>query len=97
MGLDDITDLLAVSFSSPDYIGHGFGPYSWETMDGYIKLDELLAKFFTTLDQQVGKDNYTVFLTADHAVAPIPGYAQKIKYPMALLQMMVLKMNLEKC
>jgi predicted AlkP superfamily pyrophosphatase or phosphodiesterase len=81
MGLDDITDLLAVSFSSPDYIGHSFGPYSWETLDGYIKLDELLAQFFTTLDQQVGKDNYTVFLTADHAVAPIPGYAQKNKIP----------------
>ena len=81
MGLDDITDLLAVSFSSPDYIGHAFGPNSWETLDGYIKLDELLAQFFTKLDQQVGKDNYTVFLTADHAVAPIPGYAQKHKIP----------------
>jgi predicted AlkP superfamily pyrophosphatase or phosphodiesterase len=81
MGLDDITDLLAVSFSSPDYIGHAFGPNSWETLDGYIKLDELLAQFFTTLDQQVGKDKYTVFLTADHAVAPIPGYAQKHKIP----------------
>ncbi len=81
MGLDDITDLLAVSFSSPDYIGHAFGPNSWETLDGYIKLDEILAQFFTILDQQVGKDNYTVFLTADHAVAPIPGYAQKNKIP----------------
>ncbi len=81
MGLDDITDLLAISFSSPDYIGHAFGPNSWETLDGYIKLDELLAQFFNTLDQQVGKDNYTVFLTADHAVAPIPGYAQKNKIP----------------
>jgi arylsulfatase A-like enzyme len=40
-----------------------------------------LSQFFTTLDQQVGKDNYTVFLTADHAVAPIPGYAQKNKIP----------------
>ena len=81
MGLDDITDLLAVSFSSPDYIGHAFGPNSWETLDGYIKLDEILAQFFNTLDQKVGKDNYTVFLTADHAVAPIPGYAQKNKIP----------------
>ena len=81
MGLDDITDLLAVSFSSPDYIGHAFGPNSWETLDGYIKLDEILAQFFTILDQQIGKDNYTVFLTADHAVAPIPGYAQKNKIP----------------
>jgi predicted AlkP superfamily pyrophosphatase or phosphodiesterase len=81
MGLDDITDLLALSFSSPDYIGHAFGPNSWETLDGAIKLDELLAQFFTKLDQQVGKYNYIVFLTADHAVAPIPGYAQKNKIP----------------
>ena len=81
MGLDDITDLLAVSFSSPDYIGHAFGPDSWETLDGYIKLDEILAQFFTTLDKQVGKDNYTVFLTADHAVANVPGFAQKHHLP----------------
>jgi len=81
MGADDITDLLAVSFSSPDYIGHSFGPDSWETMDGYIKLDELLADFFTYLDKQVGKDNYTVFLTADHAVANIPAFNKKHQIP----------------
>jgi len=81
MGLDDITDLLAISFSSPDYIGHSFGPDSWETMDGYIKLDELFADFFNYLDKQVGKDNYTVFLTADHAVANIPAFNNKHKIP----------------
>ena len=81
LGSDDITDLLAVSFSSPDYIGHAFGPNSWEVLDNYIKLDEILAQFFTLLDKQVGKNNYTVFLTADHAVAPIPAYAQKHKIP----------------
>jgi predicted AlkP superfamily pyrophosphatase or phosphodiesterase len=81
MGLDDITDLLAISFSSPDYIGHSFGPDSWETMDGYIKLDELLADFFNYLDKQVGKDNYTVFLTADHAVANIPAFNSKHQIP----------------
>jgi predicted AlkP superfamily pyrophosphatase or phosphodiesterase len=81
MGADDITDLLAVSFSSPDYIGHSFGPDSWETMDSYIKLDELLADFFTYLDKQVGKDNYTVFLTADHAVANIPAFNKKHQIP----------------
>ena len=53
MGQDDITDLLAVSFSSPDYIGHSFGPDSWETLDGYIKLDATLAKLFAVLDKQV--------------------------------------------
>jgi predicted AlkP superfamily pyrophosphatase or phosphodiesterase len=81
MGQDSITDLLAVSFSSPDYIGHSFGPNSWETLDGYIKLDELLADFFSFLDKQVGKDNYTVFLTADHAVANVPAFAKKHKLP----------------
>ena len=81
MGADDITDLLAISFSSPDYIGHSFGPDSWETMDGYIKLDEILADFFTYLDKQVGKDNYTVFLTADHAVANIPAFNTKHQIP----------------
>jgi len=84
MGLDEITDLLAISFSSPDYIGHSFGPDSWETMDGYIKLDELLADFFNYLDKQVGKDNYTVFLTADHAVANIPAFNNKHKLPAGL-------------
>ena len=81
LGADSITDLLAVSFSSPDYIGHSFGPNSWETLDGYIKLDEVLADFFAFLDKQVGKDNYTVFLTADHAVANVPGYAKKHNLP----------------
>ncbi|MEK0423898.1 MAG: hypothetical protein RLZ95_1808 [Bacteroidota bacterium] len=81
MGADQITDLLAISFSSPDYIGHSFGPNAWETLDGYIKLDELLADFFSFLDKQVGKDNYTVFLTADHAVANVPGYLKKHKLP----------------
>ena len=81
LGADNITDMLAISFSSPDYIGHAFGPDSWETMDGYVKLDESIADLFSFLDQQVGKDNYTVFLTADHAVANIPGFAKKHNLP----------------
>ena len=81
LGEDSITDILTLSFSSPDYIGHNFGPYSWESLDGYIKLDEVLADFFAYLDKQVGKDNYTLFLTADHAIAPIPGFAKKNKLP----------------
>ena len=85
LGQDNITDLLAVSFSSPDYIGHSFGPDSWETLDGYVKLDALIAQLFATLDNQVGKGNYTVFLTADHAVANIPGFAKKHKLPGGLV------------
>ncbi len=96
MGLDDITDLLAVSFSSPDYIGHSFGPNSWETLDGYIKLDELLAQFFTLLDKQVGKNNYTVFLTADHAVANVPGFMQKHHLPGGVMSDDGVKVELSK-
>lgn len=68
------TDLLAVSFSSPDYIGHRFGPSSVEIEDNYLRLDRDLEKFLNFLDQEYGKDEYLVFLTADHAVADIVDY-----------------------
>lgn len=85
LGKDDITDLLAISFSSPDYIGHSFGPNSWEILDSYIKLDAVIAQLFESLDKQVGKNNYTVFLTADHAVANIPDFSKKHKIPGGLI------------
>jgi len=94
LGKDDITDLLAISFSSPDYIGHSFGPNSWETLDGYIKLDALIAQLFANLDQQVGKNNYTVFLTADHAVANIPDFSKKHQIPGGIISESGLKKEL---
>ena len=69
LGNDEITDFLAVSYSSPDYIGHGFGPQSIEVQDTYLRLDRELARLFDALDTKLGAGNYTVFLTADHAVA----------------------------
>lgn len=74
LGTDDITDFLAISYSSPDIIGHSYGPYSKEMQDVMIRLDRDIEKLLNTLDEQVGKDNYVVFLTADHAVEPIPQY-----------------------
>jgi predicted AlkP superfamily pyrophosphatase or phosphodiesterase len=68
------TDLLAISFSSPDYIGHRFGPTSVELEDNYLRLDRELEEFFNFLDKEYGKDEYLVFLTADHAVADIVDY-----------------------
>jgi predicted AlkP superfamily pyrophosphatase or phosphodiesterase len=94
LGKDDITDLLAISFSSPDYIGHSFGPNSWETMDNYIKLDIQLAQLFASLDKQVGKNNYTVFLTADHAVQHIPAFAKKHHLPGGLISEPAIKKEL---
>jgi len=81
LGNGEFTDFLAISFSSPDYIGHAFGAYSKEIQDTYIRLDRELAEFFTHLDQTVGEGNYLVFLTADHGVANVPQHMQDLKMP----------------
>ena len=81
LGKSDQTDFLAVSFSSTDYIGHHYGPASVEIEDTYLRLDKDLAELFSFLDQQVGNDNYTLFLTADHAVVNVPAYLQSLKIP----------------
>ncbi|HQR93188.1 MAG: alkaline phosphatase family protein [Bacteroidetes bacterium 24-39-8] len=81
LGKGSATDFLAVSFSSTDYIGHSFGPNSWEHVDDYVKLDDELGKLLNFLDAQVGKNQYTVFLTADHAVAHVPGFMKEHKLP----------------
>ncbi|GAB2606789.1 alkaline phosphatase PafA [Belliella aquatica] len=81
LGKNGETDLLAVSFSSPDYIGHRFGPTSVEVEDNYLRLDRELEKFFAYLDKEYGKDEYLVFLTADHAVADIVDYMKSEHVP----------------
>jgi predicted AlkP superfamily pyrophosphatase or phosphodiesterase len=80
-GQGQYTDMLAVSFSSPDYVGHAYGPNSVEIMDTYIKLDKQIARLLETLDNTVGKGNYLLFLTADHAVKPNGGYLKENRMP----------------
>jgi predicted AlkP superfamily pyrophosphatase or phosphodiesterase len=80
LGQDTITDFLAVSFSSTDYIGHVLGPRSIELQDTYLRLDETIADFLAYLDKTVGKGNYLVFLTADHAGAENVSYLKDNKY-----------------
>ena len=77
LGKNNETDFLSISFSSPDYIGHSFGPNSFEQLDDYVKLDLTLERLCAFLDNQIGVNNYTLFLTADHAVSPIPAYLNK--------------------
>jgi predicted AlkP superfamily pyrophosphatase or phosphodiesterase len=72
LGTHDNTDVLAVSFSSPDLVGHAFGPRSHEIQDMYAQLDVTLGALFARLDALVGKDRWAVGLTADHGVTPIP-------------------------
>ena len=69
LGQNNVTDFLALSLSSTDYIGHQFAINSVEIEDTYLRLDRDIANFLTFLDAKVGKGNYTVFLTADHGAA----------------------------
>jgi predicted AlkP superfamily pyrophosphatase or phosphodiesterase len=80
LGKDNITDFLTVSFSSTDYVGHLLGPRSMELQDTYLRLDQTIADFLAYLDKTVGKDNYLLFLTADHAGAENVIYLKDRKY-----------------
>jgi len=81
LGKGNYTDFLAISYSSTDYVGHQFGVASKEIEDTYLRLDKDLESFFTFLDTEVGKDNYTLFLTADHAAVHVPNYLKSLKIP----------------
>jgi len=75
MGTDAVPDLLAVSFSAGDFVGHVFGPDSREATDLLAQLDRLIAHLLSTLDRRVGAGRYTVVLTSDHGCAPLPEQA----------------------
>lgn len=81
LGKGPVTDLLAISLSSPDYVGHQFGPNSIEAEDTYLRLDQDLATLFKYLDAKVGKGQYLFFITADHGVAHVPGFMAENKLP----------------
>ena len=72
LGRDSIPDLLAISFSATDRIGHTYGPDSQEIMDQVIRLDRTLARLFAFLDRTVAPGRTLIVLTADHGVAPLP-------------------------
>lgn len=72
LGKRNTTDVLAVSFSSNDYVGHQNGPDSPHVKDVSILTDRLLGDFFKFLDAQIGMRNIVVVFTADHGVAPMP-------------------------
>lgn len=81
LGADDETDLLAVSCSSTDYIGHQVGTHAVETEDTYLRLDKAIADFLSYLDTKVGKGNYLVFLCADHGAMNNARFLQDRRIP----------------
>ncbi len=81
LGTDNHTDFLSISFSSPDYIGHQFGPMSVEIEDTYLRLDKELAEIITYLEKNIGKENVLIFLTADHGAVNVSQYLIDNKMP----------------
>ena len=81
LGADAETDLLTVSCSSTDYIGHQVGTHAIETEDTYLRLDKAIADFLSYLDTKVGKGNYLVFLSADHGAMNNARFLQDCRIP----------------
>jgi predicted AlkP superfamily pyrophosphatase or phosphodiesterase len=85
LGKDEFTDLLCVSYSAPDYIGHQFAPKSIETEDCYLRLDKDIENLLLYLEKNIGKNNFMIFLTADHAAADNPSYLESMNIPSGYL------------
>ena len=71
LGADDVPDLLALSFSAHDIVGHYWGPDSWERLDIMVRFDRELDRLLTELDQRLGAGGYAVVLSSDHGIAPL--------------------------
>jgi len=85
LGQKEATDLLCISLSSTDYIGHAYAPNSIEVEDMYLRLDRDLASFLHFLDSYIGEDNYTLFLSADHGGAHNASYLESHQIPAGTL------------
>jgi hypothetical protein len=81
LGKDQHSDMLCISYSTPDIAGHTFGPYSVEIEDMYLRLDLEIARLMKSLKKSCGKNGFTLFLTADHAVVPVPQQLIDLKMP----------------
>lgn len=95
LGADQITDMLCVSFSSTDYVGHAFGPSSIELEDTYIRLDKDLEDLLNYLDKKIGKGTYTVFLTADHGAVENAEYLKTFHISGGHIDETVIENNLD--
>jgi predicted AlkP superfamily pyrophosphatase or phosphodiesterase len=85
MGKNNTTDLIAISLSSTDYVGHQFAINSMELEDTYYRLDKDIENFLLFLDKQIGVGQYTLFLTADHGAAHNPKFLQDKRVPAGFL------------
>ena len=85
LGAGQATDLLAISLSANDILGHQVGPDSPEMAAMALALDRELADFFNFLGHQIGLANVWIALSADHGVSALPDAAKKLRIPAANL------------
>lgn len=95
LGQRDAPDLLALSFSCNDVVGHCWGPDSQEVLDCTLRTDQLIADLLTLLDEKVGRDRYAVVLSADHGVCPLPEVSRGRGLPAARLDAAKLRNEME--
>lgn len=81
LGRHDVTDVLSVSFSSNDYVGHEVGPDAPEVREMSIRTDKVLGELLAAAEKSAGADNVLVVLTADHGVAPLPEVNEARRMP----------------
>jgi predicted AlkP superfamily pyrophosphatase or phosphodiesterase len=80
LGTGVTTDMLCISLSATDYIGHAFGPNSLEAEDNLMRLDRSLARLFAAVDRAVGLDQTLIVLSSDHGVSAIPEHMQSFGF-----------------
>lgn len=81
LGRGNATDMLAISFSALDAVGHRFGPAAIETQDAFLRLDREFARLLDYLDREFGKENILFFVTSDHGVVHVPDYLSDNRVP----------------
>jgi predicted AlkP superfamily pyrophosphatase or phosphodiesterase len=86
LGTDADADVLTVSFSANDIVGHRYGPYSQEVMDVTLRVDRQIARLLDFVDARAGLRNTVVVFTADHGVAPSPAHAASLRLPGAYVK-----------
>jgi predicted AlkP superfamily pyrophosphatase or phosphodiesterase len=81
LGMDDVTDFLTVCYTSTDYIGHRFGPSSYEMADAILRLDKNIEDLLTYLNNQMGKKNILIYFTSSHGISEIPSILAENRIP----------------
>jgi predicted AlkP superfamily pyrophosphatase or phosphodiesterase len=86
LGMGTATDMINISYSVTDVVGHTFGPQSVEIQDIYLRLDKEIERLLNYLDQKVGLGQYILFLTSDHGVVPVAAYLKAHKLPAGVVR-----------